>query len=69
MEQKWISVKDGLPKSGENPDWVLVITTENGMFFYHVAQLWDDSWATDSEILHFITHWMPLPEPPQIIKD
>lgn len=39
----------------------LVVTTENQMRFYHIAEYFFDKeggeWATHSETLHYVTHW------------
>lgn len=60
---KWISVKDKLP---ENSIDVLILTNEGGCHFCHVGSIWGKKeWATHSEVLHHVTHWMQLPELPE----
>jgi|688.fasta_scaffold1389590_1 hypothetical protein len=54
----FVDAKKEVPNGNRD---VLVITTENGMRFYHVAQYWDGKWYTHSEQLHFVTDWMELP--------
>lgn len=62
---EWISVEDRLPEDGDKvlccfvrdtginkPDEVIV-----GDFYWH--KLW---------VLNHVTHWMPLPSPPQTVK-
>ena len=73
--QEWISVEERLPergvkvltymdfsKSEEKREWGVVIgdNTYNGMFVGsgHRKAVWE--WQSD-----FVTHWMPLPEPPK----
>lgn len=63
--QEWISVKDRLPEEGQ---WVLVYY---GNFygcimnvFEYTDGIWRDAYR-NSEEPGFITHWMPLPEPPK----
>jgi len=67
MDMKWISVKDRLP---ENEDVVLIYAGDEyqdvAMFsnsdFYEFD--WEhDGWEHESEV----THWMPLPVPPEKI--
>jgi hypothetical protein len=64
---EWISVKDELPEPNEIylvhcPSWsddeCAVCLFENGKWYYD----------HDSEINSYVTHWMPLPEPPKETK-
>lgn len=73
-EMKWISVKDKLP---ENIDDVLAWSAAyqmHGVFYYRAA---DARWIAQTDYIDFdcgcqtdkgvnITHWMPLPKPPQL---
>jgi hypothetical protein len=63
--EKWISIENDLPD--EYPYDVLVFgKSECGECFYDVA-FYDGAWHCgywDDEIDN-ITHWMPLPEPPE----
>lgn len=69
---KWIKVTDELPFiDGSSSIYCLVVDTYNGIVVrpyneYH--KCWDsedgDDFYTDS-VGGKITHWMPLPEPPQ----
>jgi hypothetical protein len=58
---KWISVKDRLP---ELPNWVLVCNVHREVYpgTYENGKWWND--VQDSDF-HGITHWQPLPEPPE----
>jgi hypothetical protein len=62
--QEWISVKDRLPEKGKA---VLCFCTNDD---YWIA-LWDrcdDELWSDGEwwrAKDFVTHWMPLPQPPK----
>jgi hypothetical protein len=60
---QWISVKERLPKTGENP--VLAGSTE----MHYVNMAWYHSgkgvWETPSGFSCSFTHWMPLPKPPK----
>ena len=70
---RWISVEERLPDKSH--DWVLVIgkwESDGGWIVPHVAECRDGIWVTNGtgwrkiEDLHIkITHWMPLPEPPE----
>jgi hypothetical protein len=61
----WISVEDRLPKCGE----IVFCNTQN---FFEVLQ-WDeraDVWvgAYRSYWKEYVTHWMPLPQPPKGVE-
>ena len=62
FEPKWIPVTERLPE-----DEVLCI---NDRQFYLVGLLYCDDVGnyiceTDGEIMYDVTHWMPLPQPPE----
>jgi len=62
----WISVKDELPKKATwSGDRVLVYTEEGsihtGMYEGEKYDEWHDKYNDSG----YITHWMPLPEPPK----
>lgn len=64
----WISVNDRLPEEGEE---VLVVLKSDRVFYY-IAELTINApypfwWSQDRGLftLDEITHWMPLPEPPE----
>ena len=60
---RWTSVKERLP---EDDDHYLVWSSYNGCA--EVAMYWGDGeWLTDDivNITRMVTHWMPLPEPPE----
>ena len=65
---KWIRVEDRLPEAKEGvADGVLVVgkngyDQQNGI----VAWYWLDGWKSiNGRRVSNITHWMPLPEPPE----
>ncbi|ELO7574574.1 DUF551 domain-containing protein [Escherichia coli] len=77
----WISCSDRIPEMGERQYYVLAADFKNnyppsipntqvgvyGDWFNDGNPTWDDG---DGEDLHLkeVTHWMPLPEPPQEVK-
>ncbi|WMY36717.1 DUF551 domain-containing protein [Escherichia coli] len=77
----WISCSDRMPEMGERQYYVLAADFKNnyppsipntqvgvyGDWFNDGNPTWDDG---DGEDLHLkeVTHWMPLPEPPQEAK-
>ncbi|EFI4042968.1 DUF551 domain-containing protein [Escherichia coli] len=77
----WISCSDRMPEMGERQYYVLAADFKNnyppsipntqvgvyGDWFNDGNPTWDDG---DGEDLHLkeVTHWMPLPEPPQEVN-
>lgn len=67
-ERKWISVKDWLP---EDRATALVFSPNRGETYLDNRIAWIDydflapRWISDGEALEGVTHWMPLPAPPE----
>ena len=58
---QWISVKDRLPDSGTG---VLVFTDDYCAYTAHYDGYW---WLSGEPTLSYnVTHWMPLPAPPEV---
>ena len=65
-QQGWISVNERLPDDGV--DVIVIADSRNIGFAWHDYRGWYDSnhgWIKISKI----THWHPLPEPPQAQKE
>jgi hypothetical protein len=65
---EWISVKDRLPESEDHEGYCAtryLVATDG--FGIHLALFLEHEWWADylSKIVIPITHWMPLPEPPE----
>lgn len=64
---KWISVKDKLPEKhplykGEWSEHDVLILTE---FHYKIGRTKNDKWIDmENKPIKNVTHWMPLPAPP-----
>lgn len=61
FEMKWISVKDSLPRNFEE-----VLAYKNKTIihaFFDDAEDW--YWVNCPRMINNVTHWMPLPEPPE----
>ena len=58
---EWISVKDRLPERNQK---VLFVSTANFVHrgFFNGIVWWDNYHNYDA------THWMPLPDPPEVSK-
>lgn len=59
QEPKWINVKERLPS---NEDVVLCVTKNNRPFVCRYDQYWK-RWRVSGNVK--VTHWMPLPKPPE----
>jgi len=64
---EWVSVKDRLPEIGK-----LVLCTFCGIvsYGYYLGDRWQvndepDYSMVKTDIISFVTHWMPLPTPPE----
>lgn len=58
---EWISVKDGLPIQDEHKK-VLVVWNWKTVDTYNSYYVFE---YLDEKEEYYITHWMPLPEPPK----
>lgn len=57
---EWISVRDRLPE--ENGDYLVALDDGYIGVTWYSADEGFDLWADAGEV----THWMPLPEPPEV---
>ena len=62
IQPHWISVKDRLPD--KQPCECLVVNANN----VETAICLDNRWITPRRVIK-ITHWMPLPTPPEVKQD
>ena len=60
--QEWISVDDRLPKNSDN----VLVCHNNGLVTTN-AWLGSNWWLNNER--NQITHWMPLPEPPEVRRN
>ena len=62
--QQWISVEDRLPDPWE---CVLVSTASSSIVetASHIPELGDKWCDSECRVVGGVTHWMPLPKPPQ----
>lgn len=64
----WISVEERLPPRG-NAVLVFVIN-EKGIMPCVTTDVWDGAWVENpASEWHTVTHWMPLPEPPNLNEE
>jgi len=64
---EWISVDDRLPNSGK---WYLCIYSFDlvgvmDIIFFDGINEHGIHWLKDGDFIERVTHWMPLPEPPE----
>ncbi len=62
-EQRWIPVTDRLPE--ENGEFYLVCDMKTAGYLPDRGMYEDGEWTVQNDPLFVVTHWMPLPEPPE----
>ena len=64
-ERRWIPVSERLPADGE---WVWCYGPNRGCEAACISKYWDGWVGTDRKnlVAGAYTHWMPLPEPPEV---
>jgi hypothetical protein len=76
LERRWIPVEERLPENGV-PVLINYIASDDGKYHPDGTAVWTDYgcfwWEgsledCDTEVAVPITHWMPLPEPPEVAK-
>ena len=66
---EWISVKDRLPKSYTALLLYGRLNPYSAMYTQYVG-FWDgEKWISDGKEIDGVTHWMPLPKPPEVNTD
>ena len=74
LERRWIPVTERLPENGV-PVLINYIASDDGKYHPDGTAVWTDYgcfwWEgsledCDTEVAVPITHWMPLPEPPEV---
>ena len=66
--QEWISVEDRLPEPWEQ---VLIYSRHDfceSAFYIGVPGKWCSTWNHEMLDADSVTHWMPMPEPPEMEK-
>ena len=67
---KWISVEERLPETYEDGSADIVLVTDGQ--FIHMAAYSNEKWyfaecgEMKEPMFYKVTHWMPLPEPPEV---
>ena len=65
MKMEWINVKDRLPEDLED----ILFFDGKDIFKGHISKSYMDEFHTWVSVsgngIYDVTHWMPLPEPPQ----
>ena len=76
LERRWIPVEERLPENGV-PVLINYIASDGGKYHPDGTAVWTDYgcfwWEgsledCDTEVAVPITHWMPLPEPPEEVR-
>ena len=64
METRWISVKERLPKIGQR---VLVFVPRDELYRVNIDKVYSEERSDPWEcfLSDAVTHWMPLPAPPE----
>lgn len=65
--QRWIPVEERMP---EPMEWVLAFTRGRRKYqvvrYDNIMDDWDSTIANEGFIKPYVTHWMHLPEPPEV---
>ena len=61
---KWISVKERLP---DNLEDVIAFNRNGKITWFSVAYVETRQWWSAGRMVHHVTHWMHLPEPPKSV--
>ena len=65
FEERWISVEDRLPQDGERVIACFPEETESvGEATFRLTE--DNQWLTEHGSWFLVTHWIPLPSPPEV---
>ena len=65
-ERRWIPVTERLPE--KNDQWVLCLCVSGAievLKFDYTMWNWDAQYPGRCYMENYVTHWMPLPEPPK----
>ena len=65
-ERRWIPVTERLPE--KNGQWVLCLCVSGAievLKFDYTMWNWDAQYPGRCYLENYVTHWMPLPEPPK----
>ena len=65
-ERRWIPVTERLPE--KNDQWVLCLCVSGAievLKFDYTMWNWDAQYPGRCYMENYVTHWMPLPEPPR----
>lgn len=63
---KWIPVAERLPKSGERVIVARTKVKDQPLFVEQGALMVNGWWKVYGTNTKAVTHWMPLPEPPEV---
>lgn len=65
----WISVKDRMPKSYTALLLYGLLNPYSAIYTQYIG-FWDEKkWISDGKEIEGVTHWMPLPKPPEVNTD
>ena len=68
-KREWVPVSERLPILGQAClVWFYEIRGESDRSDISVGHRTEDGWYVKTRHEHIVTHWVPLPEPPQQVK-
>lgn len=64
--QRWVPVSERLPEAGAVVFAVVYDVNDHSEKLYQLKYYGDGKWFSWNSACYVVTHWMPLPQPPEV---